>query len=218
MPRYDAHIHPISLASTPLAPTTYEYSDLPRQRCRETVPDGVRAEVDGRFLDPENVDPVEQRAGEELTARATFGLPPRFGQFLDITDCDVGWDVVRSLPGLGRRLLLVEASHGLFEPRGVTIAEVAGHRALTFTSDSIEHRSIGGRFGPVHVGDHAGDRRGSDGGLSEKRFDDLLVHLAAVGMAKGPAAAAVLRTRGDEGWARFTVCPASRFLDRIGRG
>ena len=63
MPRYDAHIHPISLASTPLAPTIYEYSHLFRQRCRKAVSDGVRAEVDGRFLNPENVDAVEPWAG-----------------------------------------------------------------------------------------------------------------------------------------------------------
>ena len=80
-----------------------------------------------------------------------------------------------------------------------------GNRALTFTSDSIEHQSIGSRFGPVHFGDHAGDRRGANRGLREKRFDDLLVELAAVGMAKGPASTAVLRTRGNEGWTRFAT-------------
>ena len=89
--------------SNPLAPTTYEYSDLRRERCSETVSDGVCAEVDGRFCDPENVDPIEQGACKELTARAALSLPPGLWQIFDIADRDVRRDVVRSLAGLGRR-------------------------------------------------------------------------------------------------------------------
>jgi len=54
--------------SNPLAPTTYEYSHLRRQRRREAVADGMRAKVDGRLLHAQDVDPVEQGAREELAA------------------------------------------------------------------------------------------------------------------------------------------------------
>ena len=57
-----------SVGPSPLAPTAYGYSHLRRQGCRETVSDGVRAEVDGRLLHPKDVDPVEQGAREELAA------------------------------------------------------------------------------------------------------------------------------------------------------
>lgn len=73
----------------------------------------MRAEVDDRFFDPQDIDPIKECAREELAARACLSLPPRFWQVLDIPDRDVGWDVVGSLVGLGRRLFLVEASHGL---------------------------------------------------------------------------------------------------------
>jgi hypothetical protein len=43
-------------------PTTYEYSQLRRQRRREAVPHRVRAEVDGRLPDPQDLDAVEQGA------------------------------------------------------------------------------------------------------------------------------------------------------------
>ena len=97
--------------SNPLAPTTYDYSHLRRERCSETVSDGVRAEVDGRFCDPQNVDPIKERARQELAAGAALSLPPGLWQIFDIADRDVRRDVVRSLAGLGRRLFLVETSH-----------------------------------------------------------------------------------------------------------
>jgi hypothetical protein len=37
---------------------------------------------------------------------------------------------------------------------------------------------------PGDRSDNAGDRPGSDGGHGEELFDDLLIHLAAIGMAR----------------------------------
>ncbi len=105
---------------SPLAPTTYEYSHLYRQRRCEAVSNGVRAKVDGRLLHPQDVDPVEERARQELASRASFGLPPCLRQVSDVADRDIGWDVVQSLTSLGRHLFLVEASHCPFESLGVT--------------------------------------------------------------------------------------------------
>jgi hypothetical protein len=81
----------------------------------------MRAEVDGRLSDAQDIDPVKQGAREELTARPSFGLAPGLGKVLDVADRDIGRDVVPSLAGLGRRLFLVEASHRPLESLGVTI-------------------------------------------------------------------------------------------------
>jgi len=78
--------------------------------------DRMRAEVNGRLLDAQDIDPVEQGAREELSARPAFCLAPGLGQILDVADRDIGWNVVRSLASLGRSLLLVETIHGLLEP------------------------------------------------------------------------------------------------------
>ena len=75
----------------------------------------MRTEVDGRLLHPQDVDPLEQGARQELTTGAAFSLVPRLRQVLDVADRDFCWDVVPSLTSLGRRLFLVEASHRLLE-------------------------------------------------------------------------------------------------------
>jgi len=54
---------------SPLAQTTYEYSHLRRECCRKAVSDGVRAEVDGRLLDPQ-----DHRSGRTLRSRGVGGL------------------------------------------------------------------------------------------------------------------------------------------------
>ena len=102
----------------------------------------MRVEVNGRLLDPQHVDPVEQGAREELAAGATFGLPPGLGQLLHVADRDVRWDVVQSLTSLGRRLLMVETSHRLLESLSVTVSKVVRHRAFTFTGDPIGCEAI----------------------------------------------------------------------------
>jgi hypothetical protein len=64
---------------------------------------------------------------------------------------------------------------------------------------------IGRGCGPVHLANHAGDRRRPDRGLGEQLFDDLFVELTAVRVAKGPAPTAVLGSRGHELRARRAI-------------
>ncbi len=62
--------------STPLAPTIYEYSHFPWQRFGKAVSDSVRAEADSRLPHSQDVDPVEEGAGQNLAALAALGLSP----------------------------------------------------------------------------------------------------------------------------------------------
>jgi len=75
----------------------------------------MRTEVNGRLLDAQNVDSVEQGAGEELATRAAVGLAPRLREVSDVADGDVGGDGLRGIPVLRLRLISVESDHRPFE-------------------------------------------------------------------------------------------------------
>jgi hypothetical protein len=100
--------------------------------------DGVRAEVDGRFLNPENVDAVEKRAREELATGASFGIPPSLRKIPDVPHGDVGWDGLRRIQLFQPRLIGVEAAHRPIEGGGVAIPEVTSHRPLAFAPDPVD--------------------------------------------------------------------------------
>ena len=79
------HDDMVIVVATPLAPTIYGYSDRLRKRRGEPMTDRMFAQVDCGFTQAEHVDPVEQSARQELAARPTFGLAPRFGELSDGT-------------------------------------------------------------------------------------------------------------------------------------
>jgi hypothetical protein len=114
----------------PLAPTIYEYSQLRRQRRRKAVSYGVRAQVDRRLSDPQDLDAVKQRARQQTSPGAAVGLLPGLGQLADVADGNVGRDVLGELRVLRRRLLAILADHRPLHGRGASIAEVTGHRAI----------------------------------------------------------------------------------------
>jgi hypothetical protein len=80
--------------------------------------------------------------------------------------------------------LVAEDSFGVIECLGVTFSEVASHRAVAFPCDPVSHGPVRARGGATECADDAGNRPGTERRLDKERFDDLLVHLAAVGMAK----------------------------------
>ncbi len=161
--------------------------------------------MDRRLPDAQDLDATEQRAREELAAGSALGLAPGLGQLPDVADRDLARDGLGGR-GLGRRrLLAIKAGHGSLQVRGVTIAQVPGHRALALTGDPVAHRPIGRRGGSTQVADHARDRLGADRGFGQELLHDLLVELAAVGVARGLAATVVLGSGGHEGWARLAT-------------
>ncbi len=66
----------VIVVATPLAPTTYGYSELLRQHRGEAVTDGVVGEMRGHLLQPQHLDPLEEGVGHQLAPGAAPGLGP----------------------------------------------------------------------------------------------------------------------------------------------
>ena len=59
--------------SSPLAPTTYGYSQFSRQHRRQPVTDRVRAEVDRGLAQSQDLDTIEERRCQHRPALAAQG-------------------------------------------------------------------------------------------------------------------------------------------------
>jgi hypothetical protein len=76
--------------SNPLAPTTYERSDLLGQSRCQSVTDDVRGQVCRRLPEPEHVDVFEQGVGDHAAPGTALSRRPCLGLLAQVANRRVG--------------------------------------------------------------------------------------------------------------------------------
>ncbi|MGD0407791.1 MAG: hypothetical protein ABSB34_02165 [Candidatus Limnocylindrales bacterium] len=146
-----------------------------------------------RLARPEDIDPLEERLGQQLAARR-LGVLPQLGQ------------VAQELDGFFRRrpcgarspgalLLLVQSPHRGLQRIGVAVATVSGHGRLAVALDAGEGDRIGPRLVSSKPVNDGASKLGVSAHVAQSLTDEILEGLgriahalvaAVLGIAEGP--------------------------------